>query len=79
MMEFLGNEEDLKKLQNMDKNFIECILIDAFNEGFNACNKIVSEMYAQAKAAVEQNLINEVPAGQNLIIELLQKANKMKE
>lgn len=78
-MVFLGSEEDLKRIQSLDRNFIDSILMDAFNEGFNACNKIISEMYDQAKDAVEQRIVNDVPAGQNIIIELIQKANKMKE
>jgi len=78
-MIFLGNEEDLAHLQTMDKNFIEGILIDAFNAGYTACNKVVNDMYNAAEAAVEQELVDEVPAGQNFIIELLKKANKMKE
>ena len=78
-MIFLGNEEDLARLQVMDKNFIESILMDAFNAGYTACNKAVTDMYNAAEAAVEQGLVNEVPAGQNFIIELIQKANKMKE
>lgn len=78
-MRFNGTEQDLINLKAVHDNILEAILINAFNAGYDACNTAVTNYYKQAEAAVEQGLIDQVPAGQNFIIALLQKANSIRE
>lgn len=78
-MKFYGTAEDLEKLIEASQNLHEIELVNAFNTGYECCNNTVMQLYNQADAAIEQNLINDIPAGQNLFITLLQKANKMKD
>ena len=56
-MTFYGAAEDLKELCEEKQNSIECILIDAFNRGWRANEKIISDMYKQADSAIEQKII----------------------
>ncbi len=78
-MRFLGSQPELEALIDSAQNQYEAILMDAFNAGYKYYQTMMSEMYAQADAAVEQKIINDIPAGQNPFITLLQKANKMKD
>lgn len=78
-MRLLSQEQDFVNTLNNIRNSGEGLIMDVFNAGYEACLKEYSELFKQADAAIEQNLINEVPVGQNPFIVLLQKANKMKE
>lgn len=78
-MRFFGSQPELEALIDSAQNQYEAVLMDAFNAGYKYCQTMMSEMYTQADAAVEQKIINDIPAGQNPFITLLQKANKMKD
>lgn len=62
-MRFLGTEADLKTLKDSQENVIETLLMNAYNEGFDNCNKSVTELYNQAVAAINQGLVGSVGEG----------------
>lgn len=78
-MRLLSKEQDYVDILDSIRNQSEAMVMDIFNAGYSACIRDYTEFYNQANAAIEQGLINEVPAGQNPFIVLLQKANKMKD
>jgi hypothetical protein len=77
-MRFLGMENELQDLMANEENSIKALMMDTFNAGYMSCSNQVMEMYRQAESAVDQDLVSLVPSGQNLFIQLLQKAYNMK-
>ena len=49
-MRFLGSDVQFKNLKDSQENLIDSLLMNSFNEGFNACNTSITELYNQAVA-----------------------------
>ena len=78
-MKFLGNQDDFESLRSGQENLMETLIVNSFNEGYTCCHKIIMSMREQAFAAIEQCLVNEVPADDNPFLILLQEYAKRNE
>ena len=75
-MRFLGSDVQFKNLKDSQENLIDSLLMNSFNEGFNACNTSITELYNQAVAAIDQDLVGTV--GQdNPFLTIIKHYNEM--
>ena len=75
-MRFLGNQNDFDSLKSNQENLTEALITNSFNEGYFCCQKIIMSMREQAMAAIEQDLVDEVPVGDNLFLSMLKEYKK---
>lgn len=70
-MKFFGTDADISQLRDSQENLVDTLLFNAFNAGYKACNNTLTEMYNQAKKAVEQEIDPRLLRGQNPFIDIL--------
>lgn len=79
-MVFSGTQDDFKVLTNSTQNYVEAVLIHAFNQGYNSALTLINSQYEQAAKAVEQNIpIYAINDGSNPFIKLLVEYNKTRD
>lgn len=70
-MKFLGNDSEFTALKDNQENLIDSLLMNAFNAGYSSCNMVITDLYTQAKKAVEQDIDPKLIQGQNPFIDIL--------
>lgn len=70
-MKFIGTDQEFSKLKDGQENLIEALLANVYNEGYNACNNTITNLFEQAKKAIEQHIDPKMLRNQNPFLDVV--------
>lgn len=72
-MKYMGKDADFVALKESQENLIDILLMNVYNEGFLKCNSGITNLYTEARSAIEQGLIESIPENQNPFIDIVKE------